>query len=118
MTPPFAKGGGLVVGHFLSKNRSYGLIWPGAEGADRAVRAIGSPGCADGTAVEDEQVSQAGPLLSWDDPTELLLDLILFVAGGQAKAIGHPRDMGVYCNPLGDTEGVTQNDVGSLTPHA
>lgn len=86
--------------------------------ADRAVGAVGTLGGADGPPVEDKQVSQRGPLFLWDDSAELLLDLVLLVAGGQAEAIGHPCDMGVYRDPLGDAEGVAEDDVGGLAPHA
>jgi hypothetical protein len=65
-------------------NPSGGFVGPGAEVADRTAGAVRPLGLADSPAVEDQQVGDEGPLFSGNDPAELLLDLILLVALGEA----------------------------------
>jgi hypothetical protein len=51
---------------------------------DRTAGAVGPLGFADGPTVKDEEVGDEGPLFSGNDPAELLLDFVLFVALGEA----------------------------------
>jgi len=64
--------------------RSSGLVRPGTEVKDRTAGAVGPLGFADGPTVKDEEVGDEGPLFSGNDPAELLLDFVLFVALGEA----------------------------------
>ena len=64
--------------------RSVSLLRPGAEVEDRTAGAVGPLGFADGPTVKDEEVGDEGPLVPGNDPAELLLDFVLFVALGEA----------------------------------
>lgn len=56
---------------------------PGAEVMDGTAGAGGPLGLADGPTMKDEKMSDEGPPLPRNDPAELLLDFILFVAPGE-----------------------------------
>ena len=64
--------------------RSDGFVGPGAEVEDRAAGAGGPLGLADGATMKDQEVGDEGPLVPGNDPAELLLDLVLLVAVGEA----------------------------------
>ena len=57
---------------------------PWAKMTDLAAGTVGPLGFAGGPTVKDEEVGDEGPFVPGNDPTELLLDFVLFVALGEA----------------------------------
>ena len=73
---------------------------------------------ADATAVENEQVGNADPLLLRYNFHQILLYLLGVTLFGQTQALGQPFDVGIDCNAFGNAVYFTQHDVGRFASHA
>src|SRR3990172_12860138 len=96
--------------------RSRRLSGPGAQGADRAARAVRAAGIARGPAVSLEEMTAPGPLGLREHFSKLDLHFVGAHRFGKPEALGDPEDVGVDGDGLLPV-GVAQHDVGGLPSH-
>ncbi|COV76346.1 Uncharacterised protein [Mycobacterium tuberculosis] len=75
-----------------------------------------SAGVAHPPSVKDHSVAEQGPLLAFDQLTDRLLHLDRVLCGGPAPPAHQSSEMSIH-RDSGDTECVTQDDIGGFAPH-
>ena len=90
----------------------------GTDVAEFAVGAIRLAGGAAAASVENEPVAEQGPGVAGEEFDEILLDADGVGEFREAQSLGEPADMCIDDDALVFIEGISEDDIGSLTSRA
>src|SRR5207302_1888246 len=73
---------------------------------------------ADEPARPDQLMRENNPLLSWNEPDEMLLSFLRVGITGQIEASGHALHVSIDDNPRWNAKSCAQDNVGRLACHS